>query len=189
MRVFIGKYPTYWGVYQVCELLKYVGVGETRCHQLGTWMYDKLEDTKFGTWMAHTQRKRRVKIHIHDYDVWNMDTTLAQIILPMLYKIKQDKHGSPIVADADVPDGLKSIMDTTRINAYDIDCYHHDRWQWAIGEMIYAFQSRVDDDWDLQFWTGEKFSSTLDREAAVKAEQRVQRGFELFGKYYSGLWT
>lgn len=189
MKVTIGKYPHYWGVYQVCELLKYVGVSKETCHALGTKIYNKIEGTRFGTWMGHTQRKRKIRVHIDDYDVWNMDTTLALIILPMLHKIKQDKHGSPLVQDMDVPDHLKSILDTQRIDVWDIDCYHHDRWNWVLDEMIYSFNSKVDDRWDDQFWVGDVYEGTHDHIAHDAAMLRVQRGFELFGKYYSGLWT
>ena len=36
-------------------------------------------------------------VKIDEYDTWNMDGTLADIILPMLKQIKESKHGSPNV--------------------------------------------------------------------------------------------
>jgi len=53
-------------------------------------------------------RKRRVKVHIDSYDVWSADHTLAMIIHPVLVKLKETKHGSPVVDDEDVPENLRA---------------------------------------------------------------------------------
>jgi len=40
---------------------------------------------------------RKVQVAIHDYDTWSADHTLSLIILPLLKRLKELKHGSPIV--------------------------------------------------------------------------------------------
>ena len=47
--------------------------------------------------------ERTINVRIDDFDTWSMDHTLAPIILPMLIQLKETKHGSPKVDDADVP--------------------------------------------------------------------------------------
>ena len=43
-------------------------------------------------------RKNKAEtIVIHDYDTWNIDVTLAHIIVPMLKQLKEKKHGAPFV--------------------------------------------------------------------------------------------
>ena len=41
--------------------------------------------------------ERKIDIQIDRYDTWNMDHTLALIVLPMLKQLKKEKHGSPMV--------------------------------------------------------------------------------------------
>ena len=38
---------------------------------------------------------RHVKIQIEKFDTWNLDHTLAMIILPALIQLKYTKHGIP----------------------------------------------------------------------------------------------
>ena len=48
-------------------------------------------------------RKNKAEtIVIHDYDTWNIDVTLAHIIVPMLKQLKEKKHGAPFVDNEDV---------------------------------------------------------------------------------------
>ena len=39
----------------------------------------------------HT-KERKVRVEINDYDTWNLDHTLAQVIYPALVKFKEDNH-------------------------------------------------------------------------------------------------
>ena len=78
-------------------------------------------------------------------------------------------------------------------------------------EMIFAHQSKLDDDWQSQFYTGvadyihvevpsEKYgklyqmkegpnhTQKIDWDGMKAYEERIQNGFRLFGKYYQGLW-
>jgi len=51
--------------------------------------------------------ERDEEIVIHNYDTWNMDHTLALLIVPMLKQLKKTKHGAPNVESSDVPLFLK----------------------------------------------------------------------------------
>jgi hypothetical protein len=94
-------------------------------------------------------------IKIDNHDTWSMDSTLAPIILPMLKQLKESKHGSPFTEDADVPEHFRSTKASPKENEYDTDDFHHVRWDWIMGEMIWAFEQLVDEDNDEQFYKGE----------------------------------
>ena len=142
-----------------------------------------------------------------------MDSTLADIILPMLKQLQKDKHGSPFVDDEDVPDELKSTSAPPKENEYDTDANHFKRWDYALGEMIFAFECKVDDTWQEKFSSGEIDHKTvacnwdengkatmyqmvdgpnhtykLDMDGMQEVQKRITNGFRLFGKYYEGLW-
>lgn len=111
---------------------------------------------------------RKVEIQIDNYDTWNMDDTLAHIILPMLKQLKETKHGSPNVDLEDVPPELQlhggaryelTQYDLFPSEEHDQMCWDaiHARWDWVMNEMIFAFECLVGElaDWEEQFWTGE----------------------------------
>ena len=148
-------------------------------------------------------------VKIDHYDTWNMDSTLAPIILPMLKQLQATKHGSPFVDDVDVPYHLKSTNAKPKINEHDIDSNHHLRWEWVLGEMIWAFQQlQPDCDWEQLYETGEtdfvwekvegsdvsemkhgpNHTFEINFEGRRIHEERIQRGTTLFGKYYQALW-
>jgi len=152
-------------------------------------------------------------IKINPWDTWSMDHTLGAIALPMLRQLQATKHGSPFVDDADVPDELKSTSAPAKENEWDTDDNHHKRWDWVLAEMIFAFEHKLDDSWEDAFRTGKMSHKTVackwdangkatlykweelpdhtykyDHEAAKLVHGRIQRGFELFGKYYQNLW-
>lgn len=129
------------------------------------------------------------EIEIHDYDVWSMDFTLAPIILPMLKILKEKKLGSPHVDDADVPEELRKTEDEPEDRI-------HDRWNWVLDEMIWTFEQKARDDWELDYFECEDdpdaefgFRVTKrDKEGLEKHQARMSHGFLLFGKYFENLW-
>ena len=188
LRVKIGPYKNYWGVYQLTGLLAYVGVpkatrdrwgerlGETRVNDFLQWLY--------------TKRKRTVKVKIDKYDTWGMDTTLAQIILPMLKQLNATRHGAPLVDDEDVPEHLRSTVARPKAAEWDIDSNHFARWDWVMHEMIWAFEQLVHDG-EAQ-WYSEDFDwnkpAVADEAGMAAWAVRKKNGFRLFGKYYESLW-
>jgi len=93
-------------------------------------------------------------VKIDPWDTWSMDYTLALIILPMLKQLKATKHGSPCVDDEDVPDYLKSCYAPRCEDENDLDDNFFKRWDWILDEMIFAVESKKDDDWMDQFKSG-----------------------------------
>jgi hypothetical protein len=151
-------------------------------------------------------------VKIDRYDTWSMDHTLADIILPMLKQLDTDKHGAPHVDDEDVPIELQSWTSPAK-DEYDVDGHHFARWDYVLNEMIFAFESKVDDTWQEKFYSGvsdmksvpcewdaegkptlytfEKgpnHTHEFDYEGMKVVQERITNGFRLFGKYYEGLW-
>ena len=188
-----------------------------------SWLYNLM------LW-ADKYRKRTIDVKIHKYDTWSMDHTLAEIILPMLKQLKATKHGSQIVDLEDVPEHLRATGHESYEDQKTFDFYHetddnkdlnyegtHDRWDWVLNEMIFAFEHKVDDSWEEKFREGEidmtwipvdkngkevpkgehryyqmgegpNHTYKCDYDGLQKVHERMKNGFRLFGKYYEGLW-
>lgn len=146
-------------------------------------------------------------IKIDRWDTWSMDHTLADIVLPMLRQLQETKHGAPFVDDEDVPENLRSTAAEPKENEWDTDSNYFLRWDWVIAEMIWAFEQKVDDDAEGQFFdhsaydnsrpgTDEWFNDLTNGASKVKYDKeghqkwldRKSNGFRLFGKYFEGLW-
>lgn len=236
MKVKIGPYEDWFGPYQLAEKLMFwvpkekdeYGFPHTaeRVHKFGEWLaHGKvLPEPEVGdvhsmwedrpkTWLyrflrwVHSKKNRTVHVHIDRWDTWAMDHTLAYIIVPMLKQLKETKHGAPLVDDKDVPKELRSTSAPPKENYYDVDENHFKRWDWVLDEMIFAFESKLDDTWEEQFETGEydlqwkkledgnsqmvhgpNHTVKYDSKGRKAYEKRIANGFVLFGKYYQSLW-
>ena len=152
MRVKIGKYPTW--------------------RWFNNWIYDKTG------WSP----EQRVSVKIASWDTWNMDNTLAHIVVPMLKQLKATKHGYP----SDLPNEAA--------------------WDDILDKMVFSFNSKLHD-WEEQFQSGEHDivwtehedgSATMEKgpnntfeidvEGMKAYQARIDEGFALFGKYYENLW-
>jgi hypothetical protein len=179
---------------------------------------DRLEPISRGIqWVLDRVHPKIEYIKIDRWDTWSMDHTLAHIVLPMLKQLKATKHGSPLVDDEDVPEHLRSTAAPAKENEWDTDNNHFLRWDWALDEMIFAFECKVDDSWqdafrsgvldvitvpvdkdgnevakgEHKFWQmkdGPNNTYKCDYEGMKVVEERIQNGFRLFGKYYQALW-
>jgi len=157
-------------------------------------------------------------VKIDYWDTWSMDSTLSTIVLPMLRQLHKTKHGAPYVDPKDVPEHLRPKKQTKkeRENGHT-DNTHFERWDWVLGEMIFAFEMKSRDDWASEFHTGEidiiwvpvdgdgnevdkkdakfhemrrgpKDTSHWDMEGHRRVQERISNGFRLFGNYYEALW-
>lgn len=232
MKIYIGPYKNFIGPYQIAEKLCFWAKKEKDeygimmhpdwVHNFGEWLAGKDDHdtwlTKVCLWIEK-KRTRNIKVKIHKYDTWSMDNTLAYIILPMLKQLKATTHGAPFVDDEDVPEGigLRSTEAEPKEDEYDVDSNHFKRWNWALDEMIFAFECKIDDSWQEAFCSGEfdyvwvpvdregnevpkedaKLFRTIDGpnhtykcdyEGMKVVETRIQNGFRLFGRYYQNLW-
>lgn len=127
-------------------------------------------------------RKQHEYIRIDPWDTWSMDHTLAPIILPMLRQLVDTRHGAPQVDYEDVPEELRP--NEAEIEAYkrdgSTDIHFFARWDWVMGEMIYAFDCKVNMD--------DVIMRCESREEMEVEQARISNGFRLFGKYYEALW-
>lgn len=215
MKVYIGPYHHWFAPYRWTKKLlrKWYGVDKGR-YSLDD--YDKVNTIarKKFKWLRAIEEwfdaryKRKVQVRVDYYDTWGMDSTLSHIILPMLKQLKATKYGSCMVDDDDVPDELKSINATPltedQISTGYTDNNVHKRWDWVMGEMIWAFEQIDNDDSDRQFFTdadpdkpsdepGISFDEGMrrrkfDKEGYTAWQNRKTRGLTLFGKYFEGLW-
>ena len=216
MKIKIGPYPNRWmsNIHTRYMNKKYGYVDwPTECTRFERFL-EKFEDLMQTIYngtinLFLDRREQKVKIHIDRWDTWSMDHTLAYIILPMLKQLKATTHGAPWVAVTDVPKELrptkKQLMDYQKDGTTDPKFF--ERWNWVLDEMIFAFDSKVNDGWEDQFETGEsdlqwkkledgnyqmvegpKHTKVYDWEARKAYEERISNGFRLFGKYYQNLW-
>lgn len=217
MKVKIGKYKSWIGPYQIAEkILFWMGKDkDDRVHDFGRWLSEGKDGNE--SWLSKlciwvdSKRSRTVKVHIDSWDTWNMDSTLAVIILPMLKQLKETKHGSP----GDM-NGFKYVSSNSSQKCFDF--YRDDddvawnvghlEWVDILDKIIWSFeQLQPDVDWEAQYWLvhpeldiGDEVSEdgTCPVKWKVKGEadwegrrqhaERIQEGLELFGKYYQNLW-
>ena len=230
MKVYLGPFKNWIGPYQIVDAVFFWQKKYPSDELAQRWDYRLSE--RIGDWLASTwvmtvckyihklRGDRNIKIRIDDYDAWNVDGTLAVIILPLLIKLRENKHGSGIGDMDDVPD----YMRTTNTEEYDDqECFEfyrledeeeikyniHDRWNWVLDEMIWAFEQLNMDDWDEQYWKVKpeidlskhpedegqqvfpvrwKVEGNCDWEGRMKHQDRISNGLRLFGKYYQNLW-
>ena len=209
MKVKIGPYRDWFGPYQLCNLLRFVGVSEETRNNLAK----KIPEKPF-QWIHDNLKTRKIKIHIDPYDTWSMDHTLALIIVPMLKQLKARQHGAPNVDDEDVPENLRSINAKPKENEWSTDEFHFDRWNYVMDEMIFAFEHIADTEWEDQFHSGKidlewicinpeetdkekllwetkegpNHTHKFDQEGFNVVNKRIDNGLRLFGKYYRNLW-
>ena len=237
MKVKIGPYTNWYGPYQLAETLCFWAKEEKDeygiprkpdwVHNFGEWLAHgsvepEAEVGEVTSWdrerhdtllarllyWIHSKKERTIKVHIDRWDTWSMDHTLAYIVLPMLKQLKERKHGAPFVDLDDVPKELhgKKLTKKQKDNG-EVDDKHFERWDWVLDEMIFAFDSKVNDGWEEQFESGESdiqwkkledgmsqmiegptHTKVYDWEGRKKYEERIANGFRLFGKYYQNLW-
>jgi hypothetical protein len=245
MRVNIGPYTNWFGPYQLAELLcfwvkevpgeygmkskpdwvhnfgEWLAYGsvepEPKVGEVSSWTRDHRESTllnKFLTWVE-SKKKRKLEVRIDKWDTWNMDSTLAHIILPMLKQLKEIQHGCAMVDAEDVPENLRvterqewdAQMDLFDMPIESEVSLTEERWNYVMDEMIFAFECKLDDSWEDEFRSGEidmqwkKLEGGMsqmidgpnntykcDYDGMKVVENRIQNGFRLFGKYYQNLW-
>ncbi len=222
MKVYIGPYKRYISPYHIVEKIFFwtktkdeygFKVYPDWVHNIGKWLAQDKNGkdsrlTKILSWID-SKRKRKVKVKIEPYDVWDMNSELALIILPMLKELRRQDFGSPFTDVEDVPSHLHPTEGPSDKNGYT-DNTVHERWKWILDEMIWTFEQLVPDcDWESQYHKGEcdyvfektedgkfyemktgpKHNATFDVEGYKNHSDKISNGLRLFGKYYQGLWN
>lgn len=233
MRVKIGPYRSWFGPYQLADAICFWAKGEDGIdkpewvHSFGEWLaYGKTQPSLAvgdvrplnselpKTWLYRlllwldSFKSRKLDVHIDRWDSWSADDTLAHIILPLLKQLRECKQGAPLVDDDDVPNHLRSTAAPPKEHEWDTDEHHFARWDWVLDEMIWAFEQKVNDNWEDAFFSGESdyyfekqqdgnyvlkhgdnHTAEIDWEGRKAHQARMSRGFQLFGKYYESLWS
>ena len=208
MKVYLGPYKNWIGPYQLANMIPFIS--EDTSEKIGdwlakTWVNDVCE------WI-HSKQERKIKVRIDRYDTWSMDHSLALIIVPMLKQIKETKHGSPYVDNEDIPAHMRHTLSKGPDDYETEDRWIHYKWDWVLNEMIWAFETHLNEAWEDQFRHADPdidwdlVSGVEGEESAlykmkqknpdywvdyVKIKEynnRIDNGFRLFGKYYRNLW-
>lgn len=154
--------------------------------------------------------KRKVKIHIDNYDTWNMYHTLAMLIVPMLKQLKEEKCGIPAdfvnERDKEYATGWHEQLELFND---DLDYYKGEserQWYMTLDHMIWAFEQVLSDE-NEPYWEPMTPEEIAEQEKHMRAngldftfpykiirnkmeqyEQQKQEGFDLFAKYFQNLW-
>ena len=151
------------------------------------------------------KNEQAIYVKIDKWDTWSMDHTLAHIVAPMLIQLRDTTHSFNTVDIEDRPEHLIGTLPAT--NSHEPDEFAEQAWDWALSEMIFAFESKHED-WEEQFYSGESditwepvensdcfelvngpnHTFEIDMDGMKKYQERITNGFRLFGKYYEGLW-
>jgi len=176
---------------------------------------------KFLKWVDSKKPEKKY-IKIDYWDTWSMDHTLSPIILPMLKQLKATKHGSGYIDMEDVPEHMRTTSTENYDDQKTFDFYNedvpkghdvHSRYEWALDEMIFAFEHLIDDSWEDKYRSGEMdhyhepckwdengkptmyqmkegpdHTYKCDYDGLKKEWDRVDNGLRLFGKYFRTLW-
>ena len=217
MKIFMGSFSRWWHPNRILLPFKHI-FNISDADYYGSFLSKedsviyRFEQTKLGRFLKGKsyETKQRVYVKIDKWDTWSADNTLAQIILPMLKQLKATKQGSPLVDLNDVPEDLRPSEEASADNGY-IDDTHHQRWEYVIDEMIWAFEQK-----NREWWQGDyviehaeinfddteevevdgeiyhelkwKNEGKYDRDGEKDHQERMSNGFRLFGKYYEALW-
>jgi len=195
MKVIMKSYPNSWNAYTLVE--KFLPfLSEDNKDIAGDYLdsfFKKLKINKINDYFYNRANKNRIYVRVDNYDVWSADHTLAEIIVPVLKKLKEQKHGSPSIDNEDVPDHLRSTA-APPVDDYDTDENFHKRWDWVLDEMIWAFSSYIYEDdnkeneYDCKIKKGDDGFYDYDMEKKQAIDARVENGRRLFAKYFNALW-
>lgn len=228
MRVKIGPYVDWIGPYQLAEKLMFWEKkydenynSNQKMHDFGTWLAENKDGsdswiTKVCNWI-HQKKQRKVKIHIDNYDIWNLHNTASMVLLPMFKKLKLQKTGFGYIDDEDVPEWIRSTSPRawTTISKSDQECGYSDnfasaRYEWVLNEIIWALeQDQPDSDWEDKYWITKpeidwekkpedegkltkpirwSVPGELDWDGRQAHQKRMDNGFRLMGKYWATFW-
>jgi hypothetical protein len=218
MKVKIGKYPSLLrcSVFSDYMNKKYGYVAWPTTYSKFETILEKIEDAiqvvyNIPNKLYFDNKRQAITVQIDPWDTYSMDHTAALVILPMLKQLKETKQGAPHVDDKDVPRHLRTPpgwKQSEQFKNHEIDSNHFKRWDWVMDEMIFAFETKIDESFENQFYSGEhdivwtkeegndlfrmergpNDTFKIDMIGLKKFNDRVKNGFSLFGKYYEALW-
>ena len=114
---------------------------------------------------------------IDDRELWNLDITLTEFILPRLKAFKEmDRKGYPVLDGID-PQNEKKTIET---------------WEGILDDMIKGFEAHLRSVKGFPYDEGEEPDVDYVSEKEEQKEEQhrivIERGFELFSRHYMSLW-
>ena len=210
MKVYIGPYPdrVRSNIHSNYMDKKYGRVDWPETYTLFETSLEKIENSL--QWFYNNtinrildNRERKKIVRIDNYDTWSMDHTLSMIVVPLLKKLKSEKHGYPITD----PDDAPHIGKGTDVDQGSSDSLAEARWDWILSEMIWAWEQLLEDEEFASSHYYDKYADDevvedsgfiseqlrreigkFNREKYKAYEDRKQNGYRLFGKYLQSLW-
>jgi hypothetical protein len=139
--------------------------------------------------------RRKIKVRIHKYDLWSLDDTFAHIILPAMKKYKKKIRG--------VPSCMFENADDERWEEAE------KKWEDILDCIIWSMEETINEKNDpgglekmkrtvVKDKDGSKsvqfsWENEADREEYRKNrkeyDERLQKGYDLFGKHFSHFWN
>ena len=174
MKVYISNYQNHWiSPYKMIRGLFFWKKDIDFKYEHTDWLVRFLTPLSQSiNWILDRVHPKIDYVHIDSWDVWNMDTTLSIIILPMLKRLQRTMNGGPLVDDEDVPEELRTTAVPPVEHVGDVDENWFKRWDYVLDEMIITFELKVVEE------------GVYDKEL----QERMTNGFRLFGKYFEALW-
>lgn len=100
---------------------------------------------------------RKIDIKVDRFDTWNLDHTLALIILPALIQLKHTKHGVPseFINDSAEDYHNQRVFDFMKEDKDEVFQTGCDKWEEVLDKMIWSFQQLAIEDYDSQYHHGD----------------------------------
>lgn len=165
----------------------------------------------------HTETKgHQHHIHIERHDTWNVDSTLATVILANLLSFREKITGIP---SSFLPPSSPTWHNDQLSFGFDDESINElaeKQWDATVDKMIWAFY-QLTFDWEDQYYYGtyewgivnQQFIDPttnktieygkmvdknpdghwIDYEGMYEHNRRIQEGIDLFAKYYRNLWV
>lgn len=133
--------------------------------------------------MNKRQRKKYLKekgLYVSNRELWNLDCTISDWIIPRLKKFKKLNIGYPSY-DKKIYAETKEMVDIT-----------FQDWNDIIDEMIVAFELIRIDPMDIAVEKDINFKNKLDSkefdDICIDRQKKIERGLDLFKYYVQDLW-
>jgi len=133
--------------------------------------------------MNKRQRKKYLKekgLYVSNRELWNLDCTIAEWILPRLKAYKAKTIGYPPI-DRKVYFETKELKDIT-----------FEDWQNILDEIILGFEQILIDPLDIAIDKDLDFNNKTDykiyENICNERQEKIERGLDLFKYYIQDLW-